>query len=158
MLAVAPQGLRTDEKLQTVRVVSNVMYEYKKMKRWARRLWVGALESGKYNMKGGALHQVDEDGKVFHDALGILCEKMPKCYLQLPRNKNEKSRYYYRGSQKVSYDDNIEKFAADVDTSYIPDMLAEEIGLSNQAQFAIANLVDGGADVRKVVKWIIHNL
>jgi hypothetical protein len=30
--------------------------------------------------------------------------------------------------------------------------------LSNQAQFAIANMVDGGADVRKVVKWIIRNL
>lgn len=134
-------------------------YTYTKMQRWARRLWVSALESGKYKLKGGALRQVDPlTGIAYHDALGILCEGIQRCYLQSPRNKDEQHRYYYRGSKKVSYDDNVEKFAAEVGTSYIPDMLAEELGLSNQAQFAIANMVDGGADMRKVVKWIIRNL
>ena len=123
----------------------------RKMKPWAKRLWIKALEGTEYMYAPNLGHMRRmEDGKLLFDALGILCEAMPRCFYQPARNETEEDRYYYKNNHSADH--------GYVRGSYIPDNLAEEMHLSNLAQYKLAIMSDDGASKKEIVDWIRRNL
>lgn len=125
--------------------------KYPPMKRWARRLWLIALEGGRYPIGIGKLRQKNfVTGVVSYCPLGILCQVMPRVEFKRQSQKTEEDTYVYKHKDVVDY--------APCKGSYIPDNLAAEIELSNLAQFEIANMADGGMLHEDIATWVRRNL
>lgn len=128
-----------------------MVQKFPPMKRWARRLWIVALESGKYVPGYGRLRQRNFSTQVTsYCPLGVLCQVMPRVEFKRQNARTEEDMYVYKHKDVVDY--------APTKGSYVPDNLAAEIGLSNFAQFTVANLSDGGMSHKEIAQWLRKNL